>query len=247
MKRSYLTSRYQFAALGLLLGFALLLCGSASAQNKVYNPGFELPIGTNAYGNAKGGANFPLGTTTGGEASDPSWKATGNWMIAYPWGGPDDFEIKDRNTPVRGGSANFFSACLRPGQNKWMHAYYTQTITNLQADHTYNVSGWMMEDRWKAVDDALRHELLVYIEVIGGQGTPTADGRFSVLAVAIDQSNLDAPYTYPNNAWLQFTAQQTPDANGEIEFRLHHKKPSWCLWDKLELEGGYFDDISLTP
>src|SRR5262245_13182998 len=86
--------------LSLALGLAVLTAGSASAQNKVYNPGFELPIGTNAYGNALGGANFPLGTATGGEVYDPAWKSTGNWMIAYPWGGPADWEIKDRNTPV---------------------------------------------------------------------------------------------------------------------------------------------------
>jgi hypothetical protein len=251
MKRVVLPSHRLLHLAGrLLLGSCLIIGCSGNAQNKVYNAGFELPIGTNAYGNAQGGANFPLGTTTGGEMSDPAWRATGNWMIAYPWGGPDDFEIKDRNTPVHGGTINgpnYFSACLRPGQNKWMHAYYTQTITNLEAGRTYNVSGWMMEDRWKAVDDALRNEILVYLEVIGGQGTPTPDGRFSVLAVATDQSNLDAPYTYPNTSWLQFTNQQTPDANREIEFRLHHKKPSWCIWDKLELEGGYFDDVSLTP
>ena len=158
MKKTFLQkSRYLFAVRGLLLGFTLLLWVSASAQNKVFNPGFELPIGTNAYGNAYGGANFPLGPSTGDEATNAAWKATGNWMIAYPWGGPDDFELKDRNTPVHGGTINgpnYFSACLRPGQNKWMHAYYTQTITNLQAGHTYNVSGWMMEDRWKAVDEA---------------------------------------------------------------------------------------------
>lgn len=236
--------------MGLVFGFVILIAGSASAQNKVYNPGFELPIGTNAYGNALGGANLPLGQTTGQEASDPNWKATGNWMIAYPWGGPDDWEIKDRNTPVHGGTINgpnYFSGCLRPNHNKWAHAYFTQTITNLQAGHSYSVSGWMMEDRWKGVSDPKRDEMKVYIEVIGGQGTPTSDGRASVILVATDQSNLDAPYTYPSTSWLTFTNKQTPDANSQIEIRLHNDKPTWCLWDKLELMAGYFDDISLTP
>jgi hypothetical protein len=239
--------RCHLAAGGLLLCAGILVGGSANAQNLVKNPGFESPIGTNAYGNSLGGANFPLGITTGGEAYDPSWKATWNWMIAYPWGGPSDFELKDRCTTVRGGSANFWSGCFRPDHDKWAHAYYTQTITNLQVGHTYAVSGWMMEDRWKAVDDALRNQLLVYLEAIGGQGAPTSDGRASVLAVATDQSNLDAPYTYPNTSWLQFTNQQTPAADGTIEIRLHLNKPSFCLFDKLELLNGYFDDISLTP
>jgi hypothetical protein len=246
-------TRFSFArrcqlAAGVLVVCAGLLGGDwAGAQNLVKNPGFESPIGTNAYGNALGGANFPLGITTGGEAYDPAWKATANWMMAYPWGGPADFELKDRCTTVRGGAANFWSARLRPDHDKWAHAYYTQTITNLQVGHVYDVSGWMMEDRWKAVDDALRNQLLVYLEAIGGRGDPTADGRARVLAVATDQSNLDAPYTYPNNTWLQFTNQQTPAPDGTIEIRLHLNKPSFCLFDKLELMSGFFDDISLTP
>ncbi len=234
-------------AIGLSLGCALVLAVSAGAQNLVKNPGFESPIGTNDFGNAKGGANFPLGASTGGEAWDPSWKATWNWMIAYPWGGPSDFELKDRCTTVRGGSANYWSARFRPAHDKWAHAYYTQTITNLQAGHSYTVSGWMMEDRWKGVTDPKREEMQVYLEAIGGRGTPTADGRSSVVAVATDQSNLDAPYTYPSTSWLQFTNQQTPAADGTIEIRLQYNKPSWCLFDKLELMGAYFDDISLTP
>jgi len=179
-------------------------------------------------------------------------------MIAYPWGGPDDFEIKDRGTYVHGGTINgpnYFSACLRPGQEKWMHAYYTQTITNLQAGHSYSVSGWMMEDRWKgtAADDARRFELQVYIEAIGGQGEPTPDGRASVRCRAtVDPLTLDDPLpdypgAYPSTTWLQFTNQQTPDANGEIEIRLHLHKPGIVIWDKLEKESGYFDDIALLP
>jgi len=254
MKSNYVFPRcYSSGIVGLVFCFAAIIVGSARAQtgNKVFNPGFELAFGTNgATCNAFGGANLPLGTTTGTNIYDPAWKTTGNWMIAYTWGGPDDWEVKDRGTYVHGGTINgpnYFSAALRPAHNKWMHAFYTQTITNLQAGHSYSVSGWMKEDRWKAVDDPLRDEMLVYIEVIGGQGDPTPEGRTSVLCVATDQSNLDSPYTYPSTAWLQFTNRQTPDANGEIEFRLHFKKPSWVLWDKLERMGAYFDDIALIP
>jgi len=246
---------------GHFLGISMFLGASASAQpgNLVYNPGFELPFGTNgATCNAFGGANLPLGLTTGTNIYDPAWKTTGNWMIAYTWGGPDDFEIKDRGTYVHGqtiNGPNYFSACLRPGQEKWMHAYYTQTITNLQAAYSYSVSGWMMEDRWKgpASDDARRFELQVYIEAIGGEGEPTPDGRASVLCRAtVDPLTLDNPLpdypgAYPSTSWLQFTNHQTPDTNGEIEIRLHVNKPGWVIWDKLEKEAGYFDDIALLP
>jgi hypothetical protein len=240
---SVIAQRFHYSTGLLLLCSCFLIGGAASAQNLVKNPGFESPIGTNASGNIWGGANFPLGTTTGGEVYDPSWTATWNWMIAYPWGGPDDFEIRDRDTTVKSG---LFSACFRPAHDKWAHACYTQTITNLEAGHAYTVSGWMMEDFWKGVADAKRGEYLVYLEAIGARGTPTPDGRASVLAVATDQSNLDAPYTYPSTSWLQFTNQQTPAANGTIEIRLHLNKISWCLSDKLIVMNGYFDDVSLT-
>jgi hypothetical protein len=235
--------RFEIAAQGLLLSFCLLLGSSVSAQNLVKNPGFESPIGTNAYGNAYGGADFPLGTTTGGEVYDPSWKSTNNWMIAYPWGGPDDYELKDRCTTARSG---LWSGRFRPAHDKLAHAYYTQTITNLEAGRAYLVSGYMKQDWWKS-GDAKRDKMKVYIEVVGGQGTPTGDGRASVKAVATDQSNLDAPYTYPNLGWLQFTNSQTPAADGTIEIRLHHNKCGWDIWDKLELSAAYYDDISLTP
>jgi hypothetical protein len=243
-KAKSLLPLHQSAVQALVLGLGLCWCGSVSAQNLVKNPGFESPIGTNAYGNFQGGANFPLGTTTGGEVYDPSWKATWNWMVAYSWGGPADFELKERCSTAHSGD---WSARFRPAHDKLAHAYYTQTITNLQVGHSYAVSGWMMEDRWKGVTDPLRDEMLVYLEAVGGQGTPTADGRFAVLAVATVQSNLDAPYTYPSTTWLQFTNRQIPAADGTIEIRLHHNKRGWVLADKLERMGAYFDDISLTP
>ena len=249
MKRNFsFPQQFHAGILGLALGFVLLIAGSASAQNKVYNPGFELPIGTNAYGNALGGANFPLGIASGGEVYDPSWRSTGNWKIAYPLGGPEDFECKDRCTQVPGPPySSLWSAHLRPAHNKLAHAYYTQTVTNLTQAHSYLVQGYMVEEFWGGVGDPKRTSYLVYIEAIGGQGTATGDGRFSVILVAIDQSSLDPPYTYPNLSWLIFTGQQTPAADGTIEIRLHYNKCGWVLPDKLELMGGYFDDISLTP
>ena len=51
----------------------------------------------------------------------------------------------------------------------------------------------------------------------------------------------------PSTSWLQFTNHQTPDTNGEIEIRLHLNKPGFVVWDKLEKEAGYFDDIAVIP
>ena len=260
-------SHFQFAPgesrIAVVVCALALLAWEAAGAELLYNPGFESPIGVDAYGNFKGGANFPLGMTTGGEAFDPSWRSVGHWMIAYPWGGPDDFECKDRCTNVKSsqsnGQPNYWSAHLRPDHDKWAHAYYTQTVTNLTQGHTYLVKGYMMEDRWKSVGDAKRDELKVYIEAIGGTGSPTADGRYSLLATnnftdyqGNPDSNIDVDpatglATYPTTIWRPFFTPQTPDSHGEIEVRLHVNKPSWVLSDKLELENAYFDDMSLTP
>ena len=67
-----------------------------------------------------------------------------------------------------------------------------------------------------------------------------------MLAVATDQSNLDAPYTFPNDTWRTFTEQQTPDANRKIEIRLHYNMVGYAEFDKCVLMTGKFDLISLT-
>jgi len=176
-----------------------------------------------------------------------------NWTVVYVHGGPDDFEIKDRS---RGGArrpSTFYGAYFRPLTSKLAHAYFTQTVTNLTPGHVYNFSGHMKQDWWK-VDDPLRDKYKVYIELIGGQGTPLPDGRFSVLATnnLTDSSgnpepNIEPPYTYPTIIWRPFYAQQIPDTNRCIEVRLHYNKVGFTIYDKLWIMAGSFDDLSLTP
>ncbi len=177
-----------------------------------------------------------------------------NWTVVYVHGGPDDFEIKDRS---RGGArrpSTLYGAYFRPLTSKLAHAYFTQTVTNLTPGHVYQFVGHMKEDWWKAPDDALRDKYLVYIELIGGQGAPLPDGRFSVLATnnLTDSSgnpdaNIDPPYTYPTIIWRPFYAQQIPDSNRRIEVRLHYNKVGFTIYDKLWTMAGSFDDLSLTP
>jgi hypothetical protein len=197
---------------------------TASAQNLLRNADFEQPLGPT------------------------------NWTVVYVHGGPDDFEIKDRS---RGGArrpSTFYGAYFRPLTVKLAHAYFTQTVTNLTPGHAYNFVGHMKEDWWKAPDDALRDKYLVYIELIGGQGTPLPDGRFSVIATnnltdsnGNPNANIDPPYTYPTSIWRPFYAQQIPDTNRCIEVRLHYNKIGFTIYDKLWIMAGSFDDLSLTP
>jgi hypothetical protein len=214
---------------GLALGLGLFLCGSAGAQNLLKNGDFELP------------------------AHD----VVTNWSVGYLIGGPDDWEIKDH---CRGGArrpTTFYGAYFRVLSQKLTHAYFTQTVSNLTAGHTYNFVGHMREDWWKTPSDALRDKYLVFIEVIGGQGTPLAScgtSRCSVLATndltlsdGTASTNIDAPYTYATYDWRPFYAQQTPDAEGKIEIRLHYNKIAYTTYDKPWISAAAFDDCSLTP
>lgn len=228
MKRKLLTlPRLKPVTSRLLPGLVLLLCVSAGAQNLLKNGDFEQPLGPT------------------------------NWTVKYLFGGTNEFEIQDR---IRGASmysqasaTKFFGGCFRPKTLKLGHAYFTQTVTNLTPGHVYHYVGNMREDWWKTPDDALRNKFLVFMEVIGGQGNPLPDGRFSMIATNnfTDSSgnadtNIDAPYTYATGIWRPFYAQQTPDANRKIEIRIHYNKIDFAIYDKTWTSAAEYDDIWLT-
>jgi hypothetical protein len=210
---------------GLVFGLALLVCASADAQNLLQNGDFEQPLGPT------------------------------NWTVRYLIGGSDDWEIKDRS---RGGSrrAAWYGGYFRVVSQKLAHAYFTQTVTNLTPDHVYDFVGHMKEDWWKGVGDPKRDRYLVYMELIGGQGSPLecGDNRFSIIATndltnsdGDPETDIDPPYTYPTAIWRPFFAQQTPDANGRIEIRLHYNKVGYTTYDKPWISAASFDDLFLTP
>jgi hypothetical protein len=225
----FLFSRHKLVLQGLALGFTFLLCASAGAQNLLQNGDFEAP---------------EHGVVT-------------NWTVGYLHGSPDDWEIKDHSRGAARRSSTFYGAYLRVLSQKLAHAYFTQTVSNLTAAQTYHFVGHMREDWWKAPDDALRDKYLVYIELIGGQGTPIpccGPGRFSVIATndltisdGSYDANIDPPYTYPTIVWRPFYAQQTPDFEGKIEVRLHYNKIAYTTYDKPWISAAAFDDCSLTP
>lgn len=229
MKRIVLTLCRKSAAVArLLLGAGLLAVVSAQAQNLLNNGDFEQPLGP------------------------------ANWTVLYLHGGESDFEIQDRVRAAsmypQGSATKFFGGCFRPLTLKLAHACFSQTVTGLTPGHVYQVTSHMQEDWWKAPDDALRDKYLVYTEVIGGQGTPLPDGRFSMIATndltradGTPDANIDPPYTYPTSIWRPFYAQQTPDTNGNIEVRLHYDKVGFAIYDKTWISAASFDDVSLTP
>ena len=141
----------ELAGRGLLLAMALLLGGSASGQNLLGNPDFELPLSTNDW------------VVQFSAPSIPSTNA---------YGGPGDFAIADRSTEgsrVAGG----YGAHLRARTDWTTRAYFTQTVSGLTPGATCHMSGYM---KITAADT----KFAAYMEAVGGSGAPTQDGRFSL-------------------------------------------------------------------
>lgn len=183
-----------------------------------------------------------------GDFSQPLGPA--NWTLGFPHGGPDDFDVKDRTS---GGRATF-----RPvGTIRVAHAYFTQSITNLDTNHLYTVKGNMWEGWWRGdqgtgydpIGDGQRNQFLVYIEAIGGLGEPMPDGRASLLATnpsPVYPGYPDLLY-YATGTSAEYRVQQKPDASGKIEVRLHYNKVGQVIYDKCWEMHGVFSAVSVTP
>ena len=195
------------------LGLALLLGGSASAQNLLRNGDFESPLSTN------------------------------DWVVQFSapgipstdaYGGPGDFAIADRTTEgsrvVGGYGAHFRS------RTDWLtKAYFTQTVTGLTRGTNYHLTGYM-----KITNNDVTN-FLAFFEAVGGTGTPTQDGRFSVRT----------PYATTNKTQIQYTLDQTPDNQGKIEVRLRFLKypmtPGPVSYPKFVQYSVFFDDFTDMP
>jgi hypothetical protein len=197
MKNDSRSVRYNLAAQGLVLGFACLVCASASGQ-LLKNGNFEQPLGPT------------------------------NWTVVYVQGGPDDFEIKDRTTVADRQSTqqqNTRGAHLRPCTFKDAHAYFSQTVTNLVAGHSYTVQGDLRWHRGDFNNASITYR--VYFEAVGQSVARSSDVPDS-------------------ESWSHYSLTQTPDASGKIEVRLHLDKFRGSTYDKLTFINGYFDNFSVT-
>jgi hypothetical protein len=205
MKSNCLLSRYHLAAPGLFLGLAFLVCVSASAQNLLNNPGFNAPLST---GNV-----------------------TTNWVIGYDYGSKEDFAIADRTTWAKRNfsdpdpSGTSWGAHFRPITEGAMKAYFKQTVSGLNPNSSYVVSGYMSNE-WP---NGIPNSIDIFIESRGILGNLRT-------ASCADYSVYASKYSVTNK----------PKANGTIEVRLYIDKKGYSN-DKASVSSARFDDISLTP
>ncbi len=196
----------------LWMGLALLTGASAGAQNLLRNGNFESELGPT------------------------------NWVVQFSapgipstdaYGGPGDFAIADRTTEgsrVVGG----FGGHLRSRTDFTTRAYFKQIVSNLTANQTYYLTGYM-----KITEADTKFH--AYMEAVGGSGSPTADGRFSVRT----------PDATTGTTQSQYSLEQTPDSQRRIEVRLRFEKlsmtPGEISYPKFVRYSVFFDDLSLTP
>jgi len=197
MKMTSLPSLYcRLAAHVLPLGLAFFAANSLPAANPVVNPEFNYP--------------FVFGGVT-------------NWSVGYIYGGPGDFAVEDRCTAARNNAAGY-GAGFKPWHDSLIHAYFTQTVTNLVPNARYALTSWVNHPG--DTNDSFWPKLKVYIEARGGLG------------------NIESE-PVSDSGWRAVTLTNKADANGKFEIRLHFNKDQYSL-EKWPYMDCWFDDVSLT-
>jgi hypothetical protein len=206
MKSKFLLfSHSRLAACSLILGLGVLVGGLAQAQIIVGNAKFDNPL------------------------SYPGL----NWTVVYVKGGPSDFACKGRTTRATytgGGAATGYGGNFKPFHDAPMHAYFTQTISNLTAGASYAVTNWMHKPG--GGDEGWYEGARVYLEVVGGMGSVTSEYV------------TDYPNVYPQ-VWKRFGVTNTANASGQLEIRMHfsHDGASGDKWYYID---GWYDDVGVT-
>jgi hypothetical protein len=222
------SARCRVAALALLAGLA---GNSASAQNFVRNPDFELPLGPDNWtvGYAavfNGGANQPT------NCGPLDFLIAGRSTLAHKDMTPGTWDGEDRT------GTNYwskFGGHFMPNHSWQMHGYFTQTITNLTPNATYVCSAWMGFYGGNYLD-----RCNIYLESIGGPNgrisktTPWPSGQVQ---------------NVQNNpaGWQRYALTNTASPTGQMEIRLHFNKFGtaanweWRNWN------AFYDHVAVVP
>jgi hypothetical protein len=163
-----------------------------------------------------------------------------NWTVVYPNNSSEaDWYIHGRSTLAHRDKVygtwdgNYFGAHLRPYSDGLEEAYFTQIVTNLLPGSNYLVSCWSSHFQSDAIAPN-PVKVRAWIESVGGNGT-VASGDVS-------------GYCYLNNGWLKYNADNTADANGQIEVHLRVKKTGFTSAQKwISAIEVFFDHAAVMP
>jgi hypothetical protein len=221
--KSKLSYHCQVTAPGLLLGFALLAAGSASAQNLVKNADFEEPLGPDNW------------TIVFAPVINSS--ANGNGTIACA----NDFLVAGRTTMAHkdmvpgawdghdGQNTNCwskFGGHFAPNHSWVMHAYFKQVVTNLAPLAQYQVSAWMTQ--WGGHVEAAQ----IWMEVLGG---------------ALGNVSRKTPYVTSAANWQRYTVTNSASSSGQLEIQLHYNKINAVTSWEYRNQNAFYDHVCLMP
>jgi hypothetical protein len=206
--KSKLSYHYRVTARGLLLGFALLAAGAASAQNFVKNPDFEEELGpdnwTVVYApviNSTANGNGSIASATDFLVADRTTMAHKD-MVPGSWDG--NYIQTTDNTDCW----SKFGGHFAPNHTWVMHAYFRQVVTNLTPLAQYRISAWMVQ--WGGHLDAAQ----IYMEVLGGVA-----GNISRKTPYVTENAQNNPA-----GWMMYVLTNTANSSGQLEIRLHYNK-----------------------
>jgi hypothetical protein len=185
------------AAGGLLLGLALLLCGSATAQELIQNGNFEAPF--------------------------PGTDATTNWTLVYVDGGPSDFAIAGQTTEASRANGGR-GAHLRARNWNYAHAYFKQIVrTGITNGGHYLLSIQKMKAGFKYADEGPDYKLKVYMTALSG----TSSNAVSANSTDVGPYSLIVTGTPSRSVEIQLHMWKSAMSNESAEDPKHMKCTGW--------------------
>ena len=232
--KSRTSYRCQFVAHSLLLGFALLSAGPASAQNFVKNADFEEELGPDNWTLVYAPViNSPLANANGTLAGPNDFLVAGRAtmshkdMVPGAWDGHDGL----------GNDWSKFGLLFAPNHSWVMHAYFKQVVSGLRPGFQYTASAWIVQ--FGAHEDAAQ----IYMETLGGPA-----GNVSKRTPYVTDNAKNNPAGWKMYAISNIVAS----TSGQIEIRLHYNKivnvgdADSNYWEYRN-QNAYFDHVCLMP
>lgn len=145
------------------------------------------------------------------------------WELVFADGSGSSFSILGQT------AASFYSGTyglqfqVPTSNNFTAHAYYKQVVSGLTPGQSYPVSAWL---KFNALNVYNRPDKFwVYLQAIGGMGSLVAPAKGS-----------------NTSGWVQYSIDQTADANGQIEIRVGMNKYGTTSAKQCD---GFIDDVVL--